>query len=92
KLAETLLGLAELRLAEGRPAEALPLLERALPLTRGFNSAQVQSTLARALRMAGGNPPRALELARKARLFFQAHQQRWLLARTSAWMATHSIR
>ncbi|HZI06899.1 MAG TPA: tetratricopeptide repeat protein, partial [Archangium sp.] len=67
KLAETLLGLAELRLAEGRPAEALPLLERALPLTRGFNSAQVQSTLARALWLAGGSPPHALELARKAR-------------------------
>jgi serine/threonine-protein kinase len=92
KLAETLLGLAELRLAEGRPAEALPLLERALPLTRGFNSAQVQSTLARALWMAGGNPPRALELAQEARRFFQAHQQQWLLARLSTWMATHSIR
>jgi serine/threonine-protein kinase len=92
KLAETLLGLAELRLAEGRPAEALPLLERALPLTRGFNSAQVQSTLARALWLAGGDSLRALELSRKARRFFQEHQQQWLLSRTSAWMATHSIR
>ncbi|HZI02784.1 MAG TPA: hypothetical protein VEZ71_02115 [Archangium sp.] len=35
--------------------------------------------------------PRALELARKTRRFFQKHQQQWLLARNSAWMATHSI-
>jgi serine/threonine-protein kinase len=92
KLAETLLGLAELRLAQGRPAEALPLLKRALPLTRGLNSALVQSALARALWADGGSPPRALELAQKARRFFQSHQQHWLLARTSAWMDTHSIR
>jgi serine/threonine-protein kinase len=92
RLADTLLGLAELRLAQHRPAEALPLLERALPLSRGVISAQVQFTLARALWASGGGRPRALELASKARRFFQSHQQRWLLVRASAWMATHSIR
>ncbi|MCB9703884.1 MAG: serine/threonine protein kinase [Myxococcales bacterium] len=64
--------LAELRLAEGRPAEGLELAERALARApadsaHDYARAEVRFTLAKALVASGGDRQRARELAAAAR-------------------------
>ncbi|HLM47644.1 MAG TPA: tetratricopeptide repeat protein, partial [Myxococcaceae bacterium] len=63
---ETLLGLAEVALARGQPAQAIPPLEKALAMENPFERAELQFTLARALLASGGERQRARRLATDA--------------------------
>jgi eukaryotic-like serine/threonine-protein kinase len=89
-LVETLLGLGELHLAQGSPAEAVPLLERALAPAPAAIHAQVQFTLAQALWDSAGNRTRARGLAVQAREYYQRIGHTPGLNEVSSWLASHS--
>jgi tetratricopeptide (TPR) repeat protein len=93
-----LLGWAQDLLGLGRPAEAIPLLERMLALCawdpRGttLTAAEARFELARALVRSGGSRERALGLARQAREGFRPRAERYgsvfarHIAEIEAWM------
>ncbi len=66
-----LVGMSRLLLAQGRPAEALPLVERALQMVPENQRARTQFTLAEALWESGRDRPRALEQAFQAREYWK---------------------
>ncbi|HLM43603.1 MAG TPA: tetratricopeptide repeat protein, partial [Myxococcaceae bacterium] len=84
ELAGALLGLGELRLAQGRPAAAVPLLEQALTLAMA-GKAEVRFLLAQSLWGSGGDKRRAVALATEARAEWQrlGHPT---LAQASQWL------
>lgn len=92
-------GLGLLLVDRGRPAEALPPLERALevrerqPVPRGWLE-DTRFTLARALWDSGRDRARALELARQARAGFAAlgEAERTHRAEVEAWLAARGDR
>ncbi|MDH5640885.1 MAG: tetratricopeptide repeat-containing serine/threonine-protein kinase, partial [Nitrospira sp.] len=74
ELTETLLGLGELAMTSGRPAQAIPIFERALKLSNKDLRADAQLALAGALLAAGSSPAnqaRGQTLATEARDFYQ---------------------
>jgi serine/threonine-protein kinase len=83
-----LMGLGELWLSRGRPAQALPFLQRALALAPPAARAQARLHLAQALwELSAKERPRAVELATQARELWQrtnhpraADAARWLAA------------
>ncbi len=91
-LTYALVALGDLLLAQGRPAEALPFLERAQKLTpEGNIRADVRFALARALWAAKRSErPRAVSLATEARDYWQRLGHASRLEVTSQWLASHS--
>jgi serine/threonine-protein kinase len=84
-----LLSLGQVELARGRPAQALPLLERALRLTPATSRPNVQLALAQCLWALGAERPRALALATEARASFARMGQRRGTEEADRWLATH---
>jgi serine/threonine-protein kinase len=89
KAASSLLGLGELQLARGRPAEALSLLERALTLASVEDRAEVQLALARALWDTRRDLPRARSLATQAQEHWRDVGHPANLSRVTQWLAAH---
>jgi tetratricopeptide (TPR) repeat protein len=89
-LAEPLLGLAEVALAQGHPMQALPLLTRALPLAQGSIKADTQYALARALWQAGRERARALQLVSQALAHYQQVGHAPKVAELERWLSTHT--
>ncbi|WP_375768620.1 tetratricopeptide repeat protein [Archangium gephyra] len=88
-LAQALLGWGEWHLARNRPAQAVPLLERALSLTEERSRAEVRWLLAQALWKVGAEPARARDLATQAQEFYRKMRQERQLARVSQWLMSH---
>jgi tetratricopeptide (TPR) repeat protein len=93
-LGDPLTGLAELAIAEGKAAAAVPLLERALSVRPPGSAEEIaiadtQFALARALWGTGGDKPRARSLAAKAREVFARHHHRERDERAGGWLAAH---
>jgi serine/threonine-protein kinase len=84
---------ATLLLERGKPAEALPLLERALKLSpKGASLAEMQFSLARALWEAKRSErSRAVALATEARDAFQRLGHAPKAAKASKWLAEHTV-
>jgi tetratricopeptide (TPR) repeat protein/predicted Ser/Thr protein kinase len=99
-LAHPLLGLATLQLELARPAEALPLAERAQRVLEAHpdaasDLAEARFLVARALAAAGQDLARAVALARQARTGYRADAgpgQERALADIDAWLARHESR
>ncbi|HEX5748874.1 MAG TPA: serine/threonine-protein kinase [Archangium sp.] len=91
-VADVLLALGEWHLARGQPAEALPRLERALVLARPTVRAEVQFTLAEALRRSGVDSQRARALAAEAQAHYRRLGNSSMLARVSRGLATRARR
>lgn len=94
-----LYNLAAVHLAEERPGEALPLLERAMAVYAGIEGlqdgeAETHFDLARALVGVNGDRKRAVALARKAReTFLEAGtDQRERLGEVERWLARHDMK
>jgi tetratricopeptide (TPR) repeat protein len=87
-----LVALGDLLLDQGKPAKALPFLERAQKLTpEGNIRAEVRFSLARALWAAKRSErPRAVTLATEARDYWQRLGHAPRLERTSQWLSSHS--
>ena len=87
-----LAALGDLLLDQGKPAAALPFLERAQKLTpEGNIRAEVRFSLARALWAAKRSErPRAMTLATEARDYWQRLGHVPRLEMTSAWLSAHS--
>ncbi|HYH97757.1 MAG TPA: hypothetical protein VD972_17420, partial [Hyalangium sp.] len=86
-----LLGMGLLSLAESHPAEAWPWLERALAVSSVARRARVQFPLARALWEAGGEKPRAVELATQAREFWSRQGLASEAKQVSRWLEAHAL-
>ncbi|MDY7228239.1 serine/threonine-protein kinase [Hyalangium rubrum] len=86
-LVEPLTGLAWLQLARGRPADAVPLLERALKLAPEQAGTEVRFALAQALWESSQDRPRALELATHAREEWRRRGHASKVAEVSQWLA-----
>ncbi len=91
-LAYPLVALGELLLAQGKPAEALPFLERAQKLApEGNIRAELRFALARALWSAKRpDRQRAVTLATEAKDHWQRLNHAPRLAQTTQWLANHS--
>ncbi len=87
-LMEPLTALGLLQLARGRPAAAVPLLERALRLAPEEAATETRFVLARALWESKQDRPRALELAARARSDWQRRGNAPRLAEVSQWLAS----
>jgi tetratricopeptide (TPR) repeat protein len=87
-----LVALGDLLLDQGKPAAALPFLERAQQLTpEGNIRAEVRFSLARALWAAKRSErPRAMALATEARDYWQQLGHAPRLEMTSQWLSSHS--
>ncbi|MDY7229507.1 serine/threonine-protein kinase [Hyalangium rubrum] len=84
------LSLAELQLARGKPAEALPLLERALKHVYRKDADDVRFALARALWDTGQDRTRARALATEVQEHWQRQAIAPKLAEASRWLAAHA--
>jgi tetratricopeptide (TPR) repeat protein len=84
-----LLSLGEFHLARGRPAEALPLLERAMAHVYPKDESDVAFALARALWDAGKELPHARSLATRARDQWQQRGNTRKHAEVSRWLQAH---
>jgi eukaryotic-like serine/threonine-protein kinase len=89
-LAEPLTGLGLLQLARGRPAAAVPLLERALRLAPEEAATETRFVLAQALWESKQERPRALELATRAQKDWQRRGNAPRLAEVSQWLASRN--
>jgi tetratricopeptide (TPR) repeat protein/tRNA A-37 threonylcarbamoyl transferase component Bud32 len=89
RLADALALRGEALLALSRPAEAVPVLERAVPLHDDRDPAGIELLLARALWDADGDRGRALALARRAA--DEAPRGQATERRARAWIAGHAI-
>ncbi|WNG18998.1 tetratricopeptide repeat protein [Cystobacter fuscus] len=87
-LAEPLTGLGLLQLARGKPAAAVPLLERALRLAPEEAATETRFVLAQALWESKQERPRALELATRAQKDWQHRGNAPRLAEVSQWLAS----
>lgn len=87
-LAEPLTGLGLLQLARGRPAAAVPLLERALRLAPDEAATETRFVLAQALWETKQDRPRTLELATRARDDWRRRGNALRLAEVSQWLAS----
>jgi serine/threonine-protein kinase len=85
----TLLGLARLQRAQHRPAEAVPLLERALRLELIPARAEVRFELAQALWETGKDRSRAVALATEARAQWLRLGDARRSAEASRWLTAH---
>ncbi|MDI3291848.1 serine/threonine-protein kinase [Polyangium sp. 15x6] len=93
-LAEPLENLGELHMETGEPAEAIPLLERALSLRASgaegpYKDASTRFLLARALTAAGSDRARAKKLAEEARAAYAAGGEAWAVPKAEivAWLS-----
>jgi tetratricopeptide (TPR) repeat protein len=94
EVAEVLVVLGDLALAQNDPPAALPLLERALQIrSQGGiprrQLADARFALARALRAAAADAPRSRELAQQAADAYQADAAATELAAVHAWLKAH---
>lgn len=94
ELGDQLHGYGALRLAQGRPADAIPMLEKALEIRKHMNSdatftADTRFSLGRALWETGKDRPRALSLAAKAREVYATHGRTREKASVETWLAAH---
>ncbi|PTL78872.1 serine/threonine protein kinase [Vitiosangium sp. GDMCC 1.1324] len=87
-LMEPLTGLGMLQLARGRPAAAVPLLERALRFAPDEAATETRFVLAQALWESKQDRPRALELATRAQKDLQRRGNAPRLAEVSQWLAS----
>jgi tRNA A-37 threonylcarbamoyl transferase component Bud32/tetratricopeptide (TPR) repeat protein len=92
ELGDQLHGYGALRLAQGRAADAIPMLEEALAIRQRTNgeatfTADTRFSLARALWEGGKNHRRALSLAATARDTYETHQRAREGAAVVAWLA-----
>jgi hypothetical protein len=92
QLGDELHGYGTLRLAQGRAADAIPMLEQALEIREGTNAdatftADTRFSLARALWETGKNRRRALSLAAAAREAYAKHQRPREETAVGAWLA-----
>jgi tetratricopeptide (TPR) repeat protein len=88
-------GLGTLRLAQGRAAEAIPMLEDALAIRQRGNAdatftADTRFSLARALWETGKNRRRALSLATAARTTYAKHHRLREETMATTWLAAHT--
>jgi eukaryotic-like serine/threonine-protein kinase len=90
RAAEALLGLGELHLARHQPAQAVPLLERALGFAQPHTRVEVQQVLARALWDSRQDRARARELAAQALAYYQRLGHKPGAAAVSKWLAAHA--
>jgi tetratricopeptide (TPR) repeat protein/predicted Ser/Thr protein kinase len=95
--ATALNGLGVATLGEGRPEEAIPLIERALTMRqqREIDATLVAETrfsLARALWAGGGDRRRARSLALAAREAFVAKGRAQRVSELEGWLGTHKLR
>ncbi|MFL5345911.1 MAG: tetratricopeptide repeat protein [Hyalangium sp.] len=89
QVAEALLGLGEVALERGRPAEALPPLQRALDEVKPPERAELQFTLARALKAMGQEPERARSLANEALEHYRSIGNKPRGEAVSQWLNEH---
>jgi serine/threonine-protein kinase len=89
QVGETLLGLAEVALARGQPAQAIPPLERALSMENPYERAELQFTLARALLATGAELGRARQLATEALAHYRRIGNAPKGEEVSRWLTTH---
>ncbi|WP_051256208.1 serine/threonine-protein kinase [Cystobacter fuscus] len=87
-LAEPLTGLGLLQLARGKPAAAVPLLERALRLAPEEAATETRFVLAQALWESKQERPRALELATRSQKDWQRRGNAPRLTEVSQWLAS----
>jgi serine/threonine-protein kinase len=81
--------MGRLLLVQGKPAEALPLLESALKLASINERPQVQVPLALALWDSHGDRARANELATQAREYWSRAGRKADAERASQWLKQH---
>ncbi|HEX8703798.1 MAG TPA: serine/threonine-protein kinase [Myxococcaceae bacterium] len=91
ELADSLLVAGRLRLARGKPEEAVPLLEQALAISSPQLRARSQFSLAQALWAVGKERPRAVALATQAREYWQGLGHPGL-SEASRWLTAHASR
>ncbi|MET0403543.1 MAG: tetratricopeptide repeat protein, partial [Cystobacter sp.] len=89
-IADSLLGLGQLRRRQGQNTEAMALLERALQRAQESTRAEVQFELAQALWSLDTRRARARQLASEADAYWRkiGHPQS---VRTEQWLATHGV-
>jgi serine/threonine-protein kinase len=90
-LVETLLGIGELHLAEGKPAEAVPVLERALALHNAVLGDEIRLTLADAVWRSRGDRARARSLAEETRAAWVRMKYEPGVRQATRWLDEHSL-